>query len=500
MKHSVERPQGRRRKALPTLNILATIVPRLRWFRDEEDGMEERGEHPSRPEFLRRAGALGIGGAAVLGFPLLETRRANALLRPPAPAAIAAGGGVTVKLGYVDSFSGVYAAAGASQESGIRVAIAEAEKQNSRITFELVKGDDTGKPAVATGEAQRLINREKVGALMGGVSSAVGLALSAICQENGTFFLAIGTHDTNITGANANRVTFRTCPNNAMLANAVAAALLKHGRRWYFIVADDAFGTDAHGHLKKILLAHGGEEIGVDLHPLGQIDYSSSMMKARNTSADVMVFCNYGPDTQNSTKAFVALGLHREMNAGGILCGNDVAVGMPFDALVGSIWGVDWDPEAGGRSCWISSVLQPAAQGFPPNWRQYLGYIAAEQLIDRLNAAGSTNAEALVKAFEDHRFDAGKSAPAVWRKCDHQNVQETYAGMIVAEHKRRGQNEYFEIVNTVGGEFGAGLCSNPDSAKAAEIISSQKIPTTQRRAAERVAQRPAEAAIWRRAT
>jgi hypothetical protein len=107
--------------------------------------------------------------------------------------------------------------------------------------------------------------------------------------------MAIGTHDTNITGPKANKVTFRQTCSNAMLANAVGPELLKHGKKWYFLVANYAFGTDAHERFKKILLAHGGQEVGADLHPLGQTDYSSYLTKARNSDANVLVLLQLWP-------------------------------------------------------------------------------------------------------------------------------------------------------------------------------------------------------------
>ena len=431
----------------------------------------------ARSEFLRRTGALGIAGAAALGFPLLETRPIGAApLRPPADV-IAAGGGATIKIGHVDSFSGVYAVAGSSQQTGFEAAVAQAEKKNNRIKYQIVLGDDAAKPAVGTNEAKRLISQEKVDLLTGGLSSAVGLAVSATAQENGVFFLAVGTHDTNITGPKANRVCFRATCSEAMLANALCPPLLKYGKKWYFIVADYAFGTDGAERAKKILLAHGGQVSGWDLHPLGATEYSSYMTKARNTDADVMFFSNYGPDTQNSTKAFVQLGLNKKMKVGGILCGNEVAVGMPTEDLLGSIWGYIWGPEAGGeRTKYIYDLLKTRAKDFPTNWRQYLGFIAGEQIIDRLNAAGSTDTEKLVKAFEGHHYDCGKKTPAYYRACDHQAVQQTYSGIIVAKNKRRSEQEYFNILTTVGGEFAAEPCSNPDSTAAHQIITSQKVP------------------------
>ena len=428
-----------------------------------------------RSEFLRRTGALGIAGAAFLGFPLLETIAADARSISPARDVIAAGGGATVRIGHIDGFSGVYASASESQQLGLQLAIDEAMKKNSRIKYEIVRGDDTSKPAVGGTEAKRLISQEKVDVLVGALSSAVGLAISSIAEEAGMLFIAIGTHDTNITGPKANKVTFRQTCSNAMLANAVGPALLKHGKRWYFITADYAFGNDAHDRLKKILLAHGGAEMGEDKHPLGQTDYSSYMTKARNSGADTLVFCNYGPDTQNATKAAVQLGLNKTMLFGGILCGNDVAVGMPVDDMPGSQWGYVWGPDAkGARTAAIYAGLKSRAKNV--DWRQYLGYMTGESIVNRLNAVGSTDTAKLVAAFEDYHFDSGKRDKTYFRKCDHQAIQNTYSGEIVAKSKRKSEGEYFVISSSVGGDFASGPCSNPDSEAAAKIFAGQTIP------------------------
>src|SRR5271165_4476613 len=134
---------------------------------------------PSRSEFLRRTGALGIAGAAALGFPLVEARPAGAAPLAPPKDVIAAGGNVTVKIGHIDGFSGVYAAASESQQAGLALAVAEANKKNSRVQFVISKGDDASQPAIGTNEAKRLISQEKVDVLVGCLSSGVGLAVSA---------------------------------------------------------------------------------------------------------------------------------------------------------------------------------------------------------------------------------------------------------------------------------------------------------------------------------
>jgi branched-chain amino acid transport system substrate-binding protein len=426
----------------------------------------------NRREFLRRTGALGIAGAAALGYPLLETRTAGAAPLLPPRDTIAAGGGATVKIGHIDGFSGVYASASASQQLGLEVAVEQAMKKNSRIKYVIIKGDDANAPATGSTEARRLVVQEKVDILAGCLSSGVGLAVSNTCEQLGAFFLAIGTHDTNITGPLAHHVTFRQTCSNAMLANAVGPALLKNGKKWYFITADYAFGNDAQARLQKILLAQGGQVVANDKHALGALDFSSYMTKARNTDADVMVFCNYGPDTQNAVKAAVQLGINKKMKFGGILCGNDVAIDLPVDEIVGSTWGYVWGPEAGGeRTASIYKALKAKSKNV--DWRQYLGMMAGESMINRLNAAGTTDTTKVIASFEDYHYDAGKKAGAYFRKCDHQAVQQTYAGTIVAKSKRKSEGEYFVITSTVGGEYAAESCSVPDAAAATKIFATE---------------------------
>jgi len=101
---------------------------------------------------------------------------------------------------------------------------------------------------------------------------------------------------------------------------------------------------------------------------------------------------------------------------------------------------------------------------------------SAQVVVRLVEASGTTDTATLVHAFENHRYDAAKAQPAFFRACDHQAVQETYCAEMLPRAKRRDPNEYFRIVSAVGGEFAAGTCSDPDSAKAAAIIGAETVP------------------------
>lgn len=381
----------------------------------------------------------------------------------------------TVRIGYLDSLSGPFAVGGIPQLNGARLALADANARG-RAHYELVVGDDSTKPAVGLSEARRLVEVEKVDVLVGGASSAVGNAVSAYAQNAGVLYIAVGTHDTAMTGGRAHRVTFRQTCSLAMLSTALGAELIRRAKRWYFLVADYAFGTDARDRLETILLAHGGEVAGMDLHPLGTADFSSYMIKARSTDADAFLLLNGGTDTQNAANAFVQFGLQKRMLAAGVTGENELAAGFPAEELAGSLWGYVWGPDAGGDAAALWKRFTASAKGFPPNWRQYLGYMAVKNICDRIEATGTTDTDALVTAFENYHYDAAKKQTAFFRSCDHQAIQETYCAEMLPLAKRRSPQEYFKIVSADGGEFAAGSCSSVDSAKAAAIIGSEKVP------------------------
>ncbi|MBV8150121.1 MAG: ABC transporter substrate-binding protein, partial [Candidatus Eremiobacteraeota bacterium] len=153
----------------------------------------------------------------------------------------ALGAAATVKIGYIDSFSGGLADIENHHRTAMEIAIDEANRRG-RVRYELVAADDTSKPANGTIEARRLIGQENVDVLMVGTSSAVTLAVAPLAEQTGIFMLAIGGQDTSITGEKAQRVVYRFAPNVRMQITAFGQRILSLGKKWYFIVDDFAYG------------------------------------------------------------------------------------------------------------------------------------------------------------------------------------------------------------------------------------------------------------------
>lgn len=401
-----------------------------------------------------------ISGAAGIAVAAVSPARTNAA--------------ATVKIGYIDSFSGPLADIGLHHRAGAELAIKMANRAGS-VRYELVSGDDTSRPAVGTTEARRLISQENVDVLMLGTSSAVTLAIGPLAQQTGIFTLAIGPQDTNITGDKANRVLYRFAPNVQMQINALAQRILSFGKNWYFIVDDFAYGKDGYARLGALLKHAGGNEVGADVLKLGTADYSSALTKLRNSGADVLVLCQGGFDAAKTAEQFVGFGLQKTIKLAGINMEDYYWKSIPSDQLIGSTFAIHWAPNVSESAVKLTRLLQPQLNE-PISSRHYFGYLCTMQLIDRLHAAGTTKAEPLVAAFADHRFDAAKADPATWRGCDHQCAQDEYAGAIVSNKQREKTGFMYEIVSEVRAATGRVCTSDADAVAAAAALALQKIP------------------------
>jgi branched-chain amino acid transport system substrate-binding protein len=386
---------------------------------------------------------------------------------------LAAGPAATVKIGFLDSFSGVFSDLGAVHRLGAELALADQNK-SGRVKFEFVFGDDTSKPAVATTEARRLVGQEGVDALYGGTSSGSALALAPLALELGVFNMSLGPQDSSLTGAKASKLTYRFGPNVRMLLQPVVRRALALGKKWYFIQADYALGKDAYAQMSDALHRAGGTEVGHDIVPLGTSDFSPVLTKLRNSDADVFVLCNSGLDAANTAKQWVQFGLHKKQHLTGISLEDIYYKALPLDDVRGATFPVLWAPSVSASAAKLAQRLRQGIKG-PIGGRHYLGYMSAWSLMERIKGAGTTKADKLADAFANYSFNGAKSSRSTYRGCDHQCVQDTYAGASVSQKQFDKTQFMFDIVGEVPASESDGTCDSPWAKAATTAMASQKI-------------------------
>ncbi len=395
---------------------------------------------------------------------------ATAVAASAVPRFTTAAGPVTVRIGFLDSFSGVFSDLGGYHRTGAQLALADANRKG-RVRYEFVFGDDASAPATGNTEALRLITQDKVDVLLGGTSSAVGAGTAALSNEHGVFNLEVGPQDSAITGAKATRSTYRFGPNVRMLTAALSRRALALGKKWYFIQADYALGKDAYAQLSETLKRAGGTEVGHDVVKLGTSDFSSVLTKVRNSDTDVLVLANSGLDAANTVKQFVQFGLNKKIKLAGISLEDIYYNAIPLDQVVGATFPVLWAPTASDSARKLAARIAKDVKE-PPSGRHYLGYMAMATLADRLQAAGTTRADAVAKAFDDHSFDAYKENRSRWNGFDHQCAQDTYAGATVSAKQFAKQHFMYDVVATLPTAESDGDANSPWAQAAKTAIAS----------------------------
>ncbi len=176
--------------------------------------------------------------------------------------------------------------AGAAQ--GTYLALAQRNNQIMGRPAELVWYDEPS-PQGAQQNMQKLVQEEKVVAVLGGSLSSDALAEEATAPTLKIPLLINNAAATDITGKNCNRYTFRLNTPVAVQARMFTPETLNFGKKWYFLTASYAFGQDIAASFKQLLKQAGGTVAGDDSVPLNTPDYSSFILKIRSAKPDLVL-------------------------------------------------------------------------------------------------------------------------------------------------------------------------------------------------------------------
>jgi branched-chain amino acid transport system substrate-binding protein len=252
-----------------------------------------------------KAIALAVAGAAVFGF--------------SAPAS-AQYSGETIKIGIITDMSGLYADIdGPGGVEAIRMALADTGMVNGK-KVELLFADHQNKADIAASKAREWFDREGLDMLLGGTNSGTNLAMAKVAAEKKKLFISIGAGSARLTNEECNPYTIHYAYDTVALAKGTGAAVVKQGgKSWFFLTADYAFGHSLESDTANVVKASGGQVLGSVKHPLSASDFSSFLLQAQNSKAQILGLANAGGDTINSIKAANEFGITKNMKMAGLL-------------------------------------------------------------------------------------------------------------------------------------------------------------------------------------
>jgi branched-chain amino acid transport system substrate-binding protein len=373
-----------------------------------------------------------LGGAALAAAPLAAPHIARAA--------------EPIRIGLLLAKTGQIAPQTEYLANGTFLALEERGNKIMGQPAELVWLDEPS-PQAATQNMQKLVQENKVCAVLGGSLSSNALAEEAKAAELKIPFICDNAAATEISGKNCNRYTFRLNTPVTVQQRMLSPFALKYGKRWYHITASYAFGQDILRASRTLLKEAGGTEVGADEVPLNTPDFSSFILKIRQAKPDVVVGGLSAGDLSTFLKQWNELGMKGKIPFAEIAIGDTDIWAVGPQAATGTftkMWYYN-NPNNPPEEQRFATDYQKK-YGKPAADKAWMGWITARSLFDAIEAAKSLDAMPIIEALEAWKFQAGSTSYA-YRRFDHQMLVRNLA--VTVKDKITDQWDYFDVAATL---------------------------------------------------
>ncbi|MGA8816550.1 MAG: ABC transporter substrate-binding protein [Xanthobacteraceae bacterium] len=218
---------------------------------------------------------------------------------------------IPVKIGVLTDMSSLYADdTGPGSVVAAKLAIHDFNPAAHNMKVDIVSADHQNKPDVGASIARQWYDTDHVDAVVDVPNSAVALAVSDVTRQKNKVFLVSGAASSDLTGPKCSPNTVHWAYDTWMLANGTGKSIVKTGgKTWFFLTADYAFGHALERDTTAVVEANGGKVVGHVNVPLNNQDFSSFLLQAQASKAQIIGLANAGGDTINAIKQGAEFGI-----------------------------------------------------------------------------------------------------------------------------------------------------------------------------------------------
>ena len=226
-----------------------------------------------------------------------------------------------VKIGFITDMSSLYSdVEGKGGATAIQMAIDDFGGKVLGQPIELLTADHQNKADIAASKAREWIDTQGVTMVFGGTNSGTALATAKVAQEKKRVYFNNGAGSSALTNEQCTPYTVHYAYDTVALAKGTGGAVVDSGgKSWFFLTADYAFGHSLENDTSAVVKAKGGTVAGAVRHPLNASDFSSFLLQAQNSKAQILGLANAGGDTINAIKAAKEFGINKTMKTAGLL-------------------------------------------------------------------------------------------------------------------------------------------------------------------------------------
>lgn len=356
-----------------------------------------------------------------------------------------------VKIGFITDMSSLYAdVEGKNGAVAIQMAIDDFGGKVLGMPIELLSADHQNKADIAASKAREWIDTQGVTMVFGGTNSGTALATAKVAAEKKRVYINNGAATSALTNEQCSPYTVHYAYDTVALAKGTGSAIVDGGgKSWYFLTADYAFGHALEADTSNVVKAKGGTVVGAVRHPLNASDFSSFLLQAQNSKAQILGLANAGGDTINSIKAAKEFGIGKSMKLAGLLIFISDVHSLGLRNTEGLQFTTSWYWDLNEDTRKFAARFFEKTKRMPGEI-QAADYSATMNYLKAVQAAKSTDADKVMEAWRGMKmndfFASGQLRP------DGRYVHDMYLMEVKKPAESTKPWDYYKLIKKLPGD------------------------------------------------
>lgn len=319
------------------------------------------------------------------------------------------------------------------------------------VPVEVIAADHQSKPEVGAEIARRWYD-DGVDVIVDVPNTTVALAVQKVAREKNRIVIFSASATSEITGSACTPVSLHWTYDTYALAHVTGSAIMAEGfKRWYFVTADYGFGRTLESETAAVVRASGGSVAGSVRFPINNSDFSSFLMQAMQSDAQVLALSSAGTDTANAIRQAYDFGLfqsERKFTALLVAIGDIHSLGLPVAQGLLLTSAFYWDADDRTRAF---SRRFFAKRGAMPNMYQAGVAGAVGHYLKAVRAAGTTRTEAVMAKMRELPVDDFMTRNGRVRE-DGRVIRDMYLFQVKSPAESKAPWDYYKLVRIIPGD------------------------------------------------
>jgi branched-chain amino acid transport system substrate-binding protein len=356
-----------------------------------------------------------------------------------------------VKIGLITDMSSLYSdVEGKNGALAIQMAIDDFGGKALGQPIELMTADHQNKADIAASKAREWIDTQGLTMVFGGTNSGAALAMAKVAEEKKRVYFNNGAASSALTNEACTPYTVHYAYDTVALAKGTGAAVVDAGgKSWFFLTADYAFGHALEADTTRVVKEKGGTVVGAVRTPLNASDFSSFLLQAQNSKAQILGLANAGGDTINSIKAAKEFGIGKTMKTAGLLVFLSDIHSLGLRNTEGLLHTTSWYWDLNDKTRAFAKRFFDKTKRMPTDV-QAADYSAVMNYLKAVQAAKTTDADKVMAQLKSMKIDDFFGKGQI--RADGRYVHDMYLVEVKKPSESKQPWDYLKVVKTLPGE------------------------------------------------